>query len=421
MHLKKFFRLAESDHLICVTDQLVTSGTSFISSILLARYCIQEEYGLYYLVITLLPFFDNIRISLISTPATVFLPRQTPEQQNKYITASMGLEFLLSLIIILFTSLCSLFFLFILKDQQLAQLLAVSSLLFTGYLGVRQLRCLFYVLHKHRYALTVSLLIAFLQTGLILFFSLANPLHAMQIILIIGIVQCLGGIVGLKLLVRVHAPERSRANIRELLSTNWAYGHWLLWKTIAYTISFQVFPWYLKYCRDNSTVAIFAAVIAVVNIVNPFWIGFTNSLGARIAHAYSSRGRTGLRKTVQGGLKILVPAMAALTLFICVSGEMLLALFFDSRYQGNGFLISCQVLAIMIYVITFPLEQALLTIEKTRKILNIYLCVVCICSLPGFFLVQAYGILGASIGIIATCSITSGLRIFIYSQEMGKN
>ena len=59
-----------------LVDQAVVSGTNFLTGVFLARFCTKDEYGLYVLAISLLIFWDGVRVSLIGSPTVVFLPRK---------------------------------------------------------------------------------------------------------------------------------------------------------------------------------------------------------------------------------------------------------------------------------------------------------------------------------------------------------
>lgn len=415
--MKRLFARNAAD-IVAILDQVLVSVTTFLTGLLLARYCIKEEYAFYYLAVTQLPLWDSLRLALISTPLTVFLPRTDEFRRPAYIGGTFLLEFALVLIGMTCAAFAALVLWLFLSENALALVFLASSTIIAGHLTRRYLRGMFYAQLRNYCALIMNGLICILQLGGMLLLYRSDNLTAVNAVVVIACAQLLGSLLAFCVLVFDGRISFQNVGFRELWRNNWKYGHWLVWKSIVYASTFQVFPWFLKFTHGTDRVAVLGACVAIVNIVNPIWIGFSNSLGARMAHTYARKGALQLRKEVFRGQIILMVVIGFVTLAVCIFANPLLRLFFGSKYLGNGFIVIGLSVAVFLNICTFALEQALLTIEKPKTVFYTYLGVLCLCPLAGFILVYFWGIEGAAAGYIITCSCTSFFRLFFYRREM---
>lgn len=401
-----------------ILDQGTVSATTFLTSIILARYCLKSEYGLYYLVITLLPLWDNLRLALVSTPLIVFLPREKKKEYPVFIGASMVLVMILMLAGGICTGLGAILVKYIANDHALALVLTASSALVVTHILQRYMRGLFHARLQNHYALMISATTGILQLGGIFLLYYRDELTAVNVVLLIASTGLIGSTTGLVLLFTGKSIVFGRSGLRHLWQKNQNFGRWLMWKSIVYTAVLQSLPWFLKFTSDTDSVAALAACTVIVNGINPFWIGFTNSLGPRIAHAFVKNKIPGIRHAVRTGQMILVPMTILVTVGICIFSEPLLHLFYGEKYAGNGIILMGLSVALLLFICTFAMEQGLLTLEKTELVFYIYLWVLCLCSIPVFFMIRAWGIKGVAAGYFLICIFISSLRIIFYYKEM---
>lgn len=401
-----------------ILDQGTVSVTTFLCGIILARYCVKTEYGMYYLIITLLPLWDNLRLAFVSMPLTVFLPRE--KQHSGIIGASLVLICFLMLTGLICTGLGAVLISFLLHDHALAKAMSASSLMTAAYILQRYLRSVFHARLQNHYALMISILGAVLQLGGILLLNAQSSLTAVNSVLVIAAASLTASAAGLPMLSAGKRISFSRKAFWELWRKNREFGRWLLWKSIVYLIAFQSLPWILKVMKGSGEVAVFAACMAIVNGINPFWIGFTNILGAQISHAFAEKQIRGIRETVFSAQMILLSVTGLVTASICIFSEALLRLCYGGKYAGNGPVLAVLSVALLVNIATFALEQTLVTLEKTRTVYRIYLWVLCLCTLPVFFMIREWGIKGVSAGYLLICFVTALLRIYYYYREIRK-
>jgi len=406
-----YFFSRHSAHLTGIADQGVVSITTFLTGLFIARYCLKEEYGLYYLALTQLPFWDNLRLALVSTAATVFLPRKKGMERRAYLGASLALETGL-----VFTGIvCALILALVFRilDLGLAPVFEASTALIAGHLLMRYLRGVFYARLKSHIALMIGVVAGFIQLGGILLIRSVIGLNAVSAVLVVAFAQLAGSAVGLAVLVRMREISFENIRLREISRENWKFGHWLVWKSLAYAASFNVFPWFLQFARGTAAVSTLAACVVIMGILNPLWLGLSNSLGARLAHAYAGKDGRRLWKACRDGQLLLFIVILFPAAIICLFAGPLLELFYQAKYAGNEWIVVGLCVAFLLNISTYVFELALLTGEKSKVVFFIYLWVLCICAAPGFLLFWMWGIAG----YVMTCLCASIIRIYYFRRE----
>src|SRR4051794_14737588 len=94
-------RSASGKDVLAVLDQAVVSGTSFLTTILLWRYCGPGELGVYSLGFTLLVTWGCVQESLIATPYTIFRLRPLKGTPAEYAGAVLIHQMMLSAVALL--------------------------------------------------------------------------------------------------------------------------------------------------------------------------------------------------------------------------------------------------------------------------------------------------------------------------------
>src|SRR5438552_13765681 len=92
-------RLVDTDsgnHALALIDQAVVSGTSFLTTILIGRWCGASELGIYSLGFSLLVSWGCVHQSLIALPYTIYRHRTVRGTQAEYAGSALVQSGLLS-------------------------------------------------------------------------------------------------------------------------------------------------------------------------------------------------------------------------------------------------------------------------------------------------------------------------------------
>src|SRR6185369_17376806 len=74
---------------LSVVDQAVVSGTNFATSVLLGRFAVQEELGVYYLALSVIYFARGIQEQLVSAPYMIYCSRKRGRELEEYAGSSL--------------------------------------------------------------------------------------------------------------------------------------------------------------------------------------------------------------------------------------------------------------------------------------------------------------------------------------------
>src|SRR5262245_49170720 len=78
---------------LSVVDQAVVSGTNFATSVLLGRFALQEELGVYYLALSIIYFARGIQEQIVSAPYMIYCGRKEGRELAEYAGSSLVHQF----------------------------------------------------------------------------------------------------------------------------------------------------------------------------------------------------------------------------------------------------------------------------------------------------------------------------------------
>ncbi len=418
--MNQYFKKRKSG-IEAVLDQAVVSGTGFLSGILLARWCMQVEYGLYVLAISLLVFWENARVAFVNTPLTIFLPRKADRGCPAYLGGSMVLEILVMAIGMAIAAASSAAVYLLSGDRLLANVLAVTALAVSAHSVRGYLRGVFIAQLQPGKALLIDTVVSVFQFAGIGILFFISHLKAAHIILAAAAAQTIGTALGLFILISNQDMAFRNIDFRDVLQKHWEMGSWMVYRVFSYTGALMTFPWFLKFTHGTQAVAVLGACICVINISGPFWLGYQNLLSAKMAHAYAAGGAQELCQMVQKGQKVMFFITGSFLLFFIIFSSQVLTLLYGMKYQDFGYIVV--LLAINTFVMgwTFPLEQGLITVGRADFSFYIYLIVMFITLTIGFSLVKHWGIPGAAYCHNLACACVSGIRYFFYRRVMQRS
>jgi O-antigen/teichoic acid export membrane protein len=194
------------------------------------------------------------------------------------------------------------------------------------------------------------------------------------------------------------------------LKKNWVFGKWVFASGLVWAVSTNLYPWFLAFFHGAASTGVFAACAGVVSVGNPVLLGIQNLMGPKIAHVYAAHGPDALRRWV---LKITAAAflpMSLLCLILITWGGRLLALLYGRQYSGNGLIVAIMALNLLVAVPAFSFSRALYAAERADLDFLFNFAALFVMVTLGFWLVRAFGPLGAAFGLLAANFATSAVR-----------
>ena len=101
---------------------------------------------------------------------------------------------------------------------------------------------------------------------------------------------------------------------------------------------------------------------------------------------------------------------SVLCLALIVWGGRLVTLLYGRQYAGDNLVVAILALIILVAVPSFSFSRALFAIERADLDFRVSLAALFVMVTTGFWLVRAFGVLGAACGLLATNFIVAAVR-----------
>jgi O-antigen/teichoic acid export membrane protein len=398
--------------ILSLADQAVASATNFATGIIIARTCSKEELGLYMLGFSVILLVTDLQTSLISTPYMVYAPRLKGLAHALY-TGSTLLHQLSFSLLVVFALACGAF----------AATMGVGARSLGPVLWALAAVIAFILLREYARRVCfarLKLLTAFLfdnciaagQIGCLLLLARLRLLSASRAFWAIGL-AC-----GVALLWWFWSDRESyhpRINeSRADFKKNWVFGKWVFASGLVWAISMNLYPWFLAAFHGTAATGVWAACLGVVSVGNPALLGIQNLVGPKIAHAYVAAGPNALRRLVLKITAAISLPVSLLCLALILWGGRLMALLYGSQYAGNSRVVAILALSVLVSAPAFCFSRALYATERADLDFLVNFAALFVMVTLGFWLVRAFGPLGAAFGLLGGNIATSTLKASVY-------
>lgn len=106
--------------------------------------------------------------------------------------------------------------------------------------------------------------------------------------------------------------------------------------------------------------------------------------------------------------------MSILCLILIVWGGRLVALLYGRQYAGNNLVVVILSLNLFVSAATFSFSRALMAVERADLDFLVNFVALFIMVSLGFWLVRAFGPVGAAIGLLGATLATSAVRVGVF-------
>jgi O-antigen/teichoic acid export membrane protein len=198
------------------------------------------------------------------------------------------------------------------------------------------------------------------------------------------------------------------------LKKNWILGKWVFASGLIWAASMNIYPWFLAAFHGVGSTGAWAACLGVVSVGNPALLGIQNLVGPKISHVYAANGMRALLRLV---LKIAVAITIPISLFCVVMfiwGGRFVSLLYGQQYAGNNLVVAVLSLNLLVSAGAFSFSRALFALDRAHVDFLINFAALFTMVALGFWLVRAFGPLGAAFGLLAANFVTSGVRVGVF-------
>jgi O-antigen/teichoic acid export membrane protein len=212
---------------LTVLDQGIFSGTSFIVTIMLARWLDSAQFGAFAVGLSILAFFLQIHTSILLEPMAVVGPSSYHKHLHNYLAMQIRLHFYLAVpaggLLILLAVACK----WIGLSKSVTSALVAIGLWLSFLLLPWLTRRIFYVLGNPSLALLGSFIYAFLAISGILYAEKHALLNTQSAILVLAGASLISSLVLMTILARLTDME-TKMSSHQVLVHNWRFGRPLI-------------------------------------------------------------------------------------------------------------------------------------------------------------------------------------------------
>lgn len=402
---------------LSLVDQGVASGTNFLTGVIIARACSKEELGLYMLGFSLILLVTDLQTSLIATPYMIYSPRLKGSAHALYTGSALAHQLTLCFIAVLALIGGGIAVAHGLGPNGLGPVLwALAAVVAFIMLRIYARQVCFACL-KVKKVLFLDTSVAICQISGLILLADFGLLSAGRAYWVIGFACGTAVIVWLwveRPFYRLRINE-SFADLRK----NWILGKWVFASGIVWTVSVNLYPWFLAFFRGTASTGVWAACLGVVALGNPAVMGVQNFLGPKIAHVYAEEGPRNLRRFIFKASAFFSLPM----LFFCVAmaffGGPLVALLYGDKYAGNGMVVALLAINLAVSAVAFSFSRGLFAIEHAGLDFVVNFVALFLMLTLGLWLVRSFGVLGAAAGLLGANLAASIVRAGVFLKLPG--
>ncbi len=393
------FSLLSREHILSIADQAVVSGTSFVTTLLVARYSDAGQLGVYAVGISVLVSLLAFQDSLILQPYTI--QRHSPEFALADRTgASLILSFVFSGGSILALTVAATGFL----EWEVYSGIIVMTFAVAGALPfvltrefVRRVAIARLELGR---AVALDLAAGVTQLTALAWLGLNGRMSAVSACAALGGASAVAA-AGSLYFMRSEFTLRMQS-VPAIFRQTWALGKWLLAGRITVQVQGYITYWIAMTVAGAAVTGVYAACMSIVNVINPMIFALSNVMAPKLVLAWKDGGGPGLWREAIRNTMLISATMAAFTLTIWFGGEQVMQLLFQgSEYAGHGQTLTVLALAAFAAALGMPASFGLATIERPRAIVVVGTVGAILTAVLVGLLMMKWDLLGAAYGLLA--------------------
>jgi O-antigen/teichoic acid export membrane protein len=404
---------------VSLIDQMMVSGTNFITTVLVGRTGGPDELANYALGFTAVIIIFSVIETLVVTPYTVYANRLAGTARAAYRGAALLQCGLLSAAAALVLAGWALTVASGIGHPGLPPALFVLSAAIPCYI-LREFarQCAFAHLDA-KTAFQIDLCAGTLQIVSVGALAAGGRLSAVTAFTAIGAANAIASFIWLIRSRKDFVLQRDQvvADIRR----NLAFGSWILAGRMAAQLNSDIFLlWLMAFVLGSKATGIFAACMTVIHLSNPFIIGTAQVLTPRVVQAWAESGLREVQRVMLKTTLFLGIALSGFCIGIFLFGEELLRLFYGSQYEGSHYIIMALSFSVLSFVLGLPASCGLFALERPDGNLKANLVGIFLTASVASALVFRFGIIGVVCGLLCGQIGASAVRWRIFTREAAK-
>jgi O-antigen/teichoic acid export membrane protein len=383
---------------ISFVDQGLVSFTNFFTSLILARYLIPADYGIFVILYAIFILLNQIQVSVISGPMlTLGAPLSDRESQIYY--SSLSIILLLFFLILGFLILpVSKYIFFTIFNLSIEKQFTVMVLAAICFMAQEFLRKIYFATLRLDSVLQNDLICYGLRIIGIIILIKADYLTVANVFAVIGVTYFIGAVWGLY--QHRFLLFSKKVDLKGNFLRNWCFGKWLLGGSIADHSSSQIYIYMTGILLSASMAGVLGAARNILGLANIILLGLDNWLNPTAAIQFAKNGKGALnrllvRVSIWGGAVI-----GAYCLVASLFSQVLLDLLYRDIYSGYEMIVTLFALQTLV---VFSVRLPTYGIRAVRKPQYLFIgkLISALFALPAsILLIKQFGLYGACSGMI---------------------
>lgn len=377
-----------------IADQMLVSGASFVTTLLVARFLGKEEFGRFVLAWLAIWIVQNVQIAMITTPVTTFAMREPVDRQPAYFGAVCAQQ---AVFAILTTSLVYVFAALsaMVVPSWRLDVIAGPLALVVLFGQITDIQRRYFYLHERT---PISFLLDLARFGtqiaalLVLFVYLPEYANLAGVFYTMAATALVGCFTGWLYMRRF---EFDWETTKEVAQRHWSFSRWLLGSTLINCVREGFVNVSVGSLLGLTEVGVLRAAQQLVLIINIPLFVMHNIVPMPASLAYGERGFPGLFSYMQGFALKYFCLLCAVLIVIGSLGEPLLTTVYGSGYAGHGNLVTAYAMIMIIFLIRDFIAIMVKTTENTDFDFYASVLGAILCLLLLFPLVKIFGLAGA--------------------------
>ena len=400
---------------IVYADQALVSGTSFISTIILARYLGVNGFGIYSIAWLGVLIASSINQPFIIAPMQTLSGKKNPEEQKEYLQALVFKQLLFAGLMSALAFITVIIMSFLLPQWKVDSVILAFPLAVFSFLLQDFLRRYFFVIGKQGKAI----LIDFVAYGGLLASSFGihfiRQMDAQFVLLLTALFFLYASLIGLWSIPQLRFNAKQ---IKTVVLQHWDFSKWLTATALLQWFSGNLFIIAAGAILGPRAVGVTRMAQNIVGVTHVLFLAMENIIPARAANCQRVGGNNMMFKylwkfTLQMGV-ITFSLLAAIAIF---SKQIINACYGAGFAPYNHVLIGfCG-----LYVIVFlgcPLRYAIRTMEKTKIIFWSFIASAIFSISSAYPIISHFGLYGVVAGLMITQMITFVIYLFSLRKEL---
>ncbi len=407
-----FFSTGAKKGYITFIDQSIVSFVHFLTSLLLARFLVPAEFGIWVLAYSVLVFAYGVQHALIISPMMVLGAATKGDDAKNYFTSTGIMQAIFGITVIIIFLITSGILHIIYKKPETTYIFLAMSITSFSFLGQEFFRRTLFAQLKAKEALKNDIVCYGLQIIGIITLFYAGILNAVNTFWIIALSALLAIIYGY---YQCHNLLKPRLVLwRSAIKENWDFGKWLLGSTLTTWTSGQAYIFIAAFMLGPIAPAVLRACQNIYGPTHVLLRGVENIFPPMASKKYSEHGIKSLNSFLKKVLLLLAIAIGIYGILASFSANFLLKLLYKNQYSGYGHIVILFAIMYLVSTLMRVPGVGLQAIKKPKGIFYAYLISTIITIVLSIPLIKYFDIVGAAIGILISAIIVNVIIYYYY-------